>query len=84
MAPFATAESDGRRGFSWWLRDGAGSCHVAAAGEPCTFGDGMQAFRLRLTPPLAVPDAAEVVVTGPATRVRATIPIRPAPGPSED
>jgi len=72
-------------GFSWWLRDGAGNWHVAAAGEPFTFGDGMQAFRLRLTPPLAaVPDAAEVVVTGPATRVRATVPIRPAPGPSED
>ena len=34
-----------------------------------------QAFRLRLTPPLAaVPDAAEIVVTGPATRVRATVP----------
>ena len=72
-------------GFSWWLRDGAGNWHVAAAGEPCTFGDGMQAFRLRLTPPFAaVPDAAEVVATGPATRVRATIPIRPAQGPSED
>ena len=39
----------------------------------------MQAFQLRLTPPLAaIPDAAEVVVTGPATRLRATVPIRPA------
>jgi hypothetical protein len=72
-------------GFSWWLRDGAGNWHVTAAGEPWTFGDGMQAFRLRLTPPLAaVPDTAEVVVTGPAAQVRATVPIRPAPGPSED
>jgi hypothetical protein len=72
-------------GFSWWLRDGAGNWHVATAGEPCTFGDGTQAFRLRLTPPLAaVPGAAEVVATGPATRVRATVPIRPAPGPNED
>ena len=72
-------------GFSWWLWDGAGNWHVAAAGEPCTLGDGTQAFGLRLTPPLAaVPDAAEVVVTGPATRVRATVPVRPAPGPSED
>jgi hypothetical protein len=60
-------------GFSWWLRDGAGNWHVAMAGEPRWFLDGTQAFRLRLTPPLvAVPDAAEVVVTGPATRVRAT------------
>ena len=56
----------------------------------CPYGvfgnhNGMQAFRLRLTPPLSVvPDAAEVVATGPATRVRATIPIRPAQGPSED
>ena len=63
-------------GFSWWLRDGAGNWHVATAGEPRWFLDGTQAFRLRLTPPLAaVPDAAEIVVTGPATRVRATIPI---------
>ena len=68
-------------GFSWWLKDSAGNWHVASAGEPRWFTDGTQAFRLRLTPPLAaVPDAAEIVVTGPATRVRASIPIRPAPG----
>lgn len=68
-------------GFSWWVRDGAGDWHVAAAGEPWAFGDGMQASLLRLTPPLAaVPHAAEVVVTGPATRVRATVLVRPAPG----
>jgi hypothetical protein len=67
-------------GFSWWLRDDAGNWHVTTAGEPRTLGDGTQAFRLRLTPPLAaVPDAAEVVVTGPATRIRATVPIRPEP-----
>ena len=72
-------------GFSWWLRDGAENWHVATAGEPRWFLDGTQAFRLRLTPPLAAaPDAAEIVVTGPATRVRATIPIRPEPGTSED
>ena len=66
-------------GFSWWLRDGTGNWHVAAAGEPHTVGDDVQAFRLRLTPPLAaVPDTAEVVVTGPATQIRATVPIRPA------
>jgi hypothetical protein len=71
-------------GFSSWLRDGAGNWHVAMADEPCTFGDGMQAFRLRLTPPLvAVPGLAEVVVTGPTTRARATISMRPAPGTSE-
>ena len=41
------------------------------AGEPCTLEHGMQAFWLRLTPPLAtVPDAAEIVVTGPATWAR--------------
>jgi hypothetical protein len=66
-------------GFSWWLRDGTGNWHVAAAGEPHTLGDDIQAFRLRLVPPLAaVPDTAEVVVTGPATQVRATVPMRPA------
>jgi hypothetical protein len=71
-------------GFSWWLRDDAGNWHVAAAGQPCTLGDGTQAFGLRLTPPLAaIPEAAEVVMTGPATRVRATVPVRPAPGTSQ-
>ena len=65
-------------GFFWWLRDGTGNWHVAAAGEPHTVRDDLQVFRLRLTPPLAaVPDAAEVVVTGPATQIRATIPMRP-------
>jgi hypothetical protein len=65
-------------GFSWWLRDGTGNWHVANAGEPRWFTDGTQAFRLRLTPPLAaVPDTAEIVVTGPATRIRATIPVLP-------
>ncbi len=68
-------------GFSWWLRDGAGNWHMATTDEQLTAGDGTQAFWLRLTPPLAaVPDAAEVVVTGPATRVRATIPISSSPG----
>lgn len=63
-----------RTNFSWWLRDGAGNWHVGTAGEPETLGDGAQEFLLRLTPPMvAVPDAAEVVVTGPTTRVRATV-----------
>lgn len=54
--------------------------HVATPGEPWTFLDGTQAFGLRLTPPLAaIPDTAEVVITGPATRVRVAIPVRPAP-----
>lgn len=68
-------------GFSWWLADGAGNWHVATAAEPWTVvGEDTQVFRLRLTPPLVtVPDVAEVVVTGPATRVRATLPIGPAP-----
>ena len=79
MAPLADRyQWNWTPGFSWWLRDGTGNWHVAAAGEPHTFGDDIQAFRLRLTPPLdAVPDTAEVVVTGPATRIRATVPIRP-------
>ncbi len=67
-------------GFSWWLSDRAGNWHVATPGEPWASPDGTQAFRLRLTPPLAaIPDTAEVVITGPATRVRVAIPVRPAP-----
>jgi len=63
-------------GFSWWLTDGGGNWHVATAGEPWTFGDGTQAFRLRLTPPLtAIPDMAELVLTGPSTRARVGFPV---------
>jgi hypothetical protein len=63
-------------GFSWWLADSTGHWHVGTPGEPCTSEDGTQAFQLRLTPPLAaVPDTAEIVVTGPATRVRVTVPV---------
>jgi hypothetical protein len=75
-APFAVAEG------AQWKVVRAGRILVAAGAlglDACR--DNTQAFRLRLTPPLAaVPDTAEVVVTGPATRVRATVPIRPAPG----
>jgi len=74
-------------GFSWWLRDGAGNWHVATtAGEPCTLGEGLQAFWLRLTPPLSPSPTpplspplapalgpAEIIVTGQVTRVRATV-----------
>lgn len=68
-----------KTGFSWWLRDGEGNWHVGTAGEAGMFGDGTQEFLVRLTPPVVtVPEAAEVVVTGPATRVRATVTIRPA------
>jgi hypothetical protein len=79
MAPLADRYAwNWTPGFSWWLRDGTGNWHVAAAGEPHTVGDDLQVFGLRLTPPLAaVPDTAEVVVTGPATQIRATIPMRP-------
>ena len=71
-------------GFSWWLKDGAGNWHVATPSGPCPSWDGVQAFRLRLIPPLAaVPDTAEVVVTGPATRVRAKVLIRPASATSQ-
>jgi arginase len=63
-------------GYSWWLTDGGGNWHVGTACEPWTFGDGTQAFRLRLTPALtAIPDAAELVLTGPSTRVRVRFPV---------
>jgi hypothetical protein len=75
-------------GLSWWLRDSTGNWHVAMADEPripddgmqaCTLDDSIQVFWLRLTPPLAtISDAAEIVVTGPATRARATVPVQPA------
>ena len=73
-------EHDWTPGLSWWLRDGAGNWHMAATDEQTTAGDGTNTFRLRLTPPLsAVSDTVEVVITGPATRIRATIPIPPSP-----
>jgi hypothetical protein len=57
------------------LKDGGGNWHVATAGEPWTFGDSTQAFRLRLTPPLTViPGPVELVLTGPSTRVRVRFP----------
>jgi hypothetical protein len=63
-------------GYSWWLTDSAGNWHVGTAGEPWTFGDGTQAFRLRLTPPLtALPDVADLVLTGPSTRIRVSFPV---------
>ena len=51
---------------------------AVADGEPCPFGEGLQAFWLRLTPPLSpplapIPGPAEIIVTGPATRVRVTV-----------
>jgi hypothetical protein len=70
-------------GFSWWLRDRAGHWHLGTPGLPDTVGDGLQAFWLQWTPPLAAdPGPAEVVVTGPATRVRATLAIPAGPGPA--
>lgn len=74
-------------GFSWWLRDSAGHWHLGTAAEPGTVGEDLQAFWLRWTPPLAaVPGPAEIVVTGPSTRVRATIviPSGPIPAGPED
>ena len=71
----------GRLGFSWWLRDSEGNWHVGTVGEPSGSEDGTREFLVRLTPPLAaVPDVVEVVVTGRATRLRATVPVRPDAG----
>ena len=61
-----------------------GNWHVAAAGAPDIFPPGMAVFRLRLTPLAAVPAAAEVVVTGPAVRVRVTVPVRAVQEAGED
>ena len=75
-------------GLSWWLRDSAGNWHVATAdefrvpdiGTPAyMFDDGMQVLWLRLTPPLVpATGPAEIVVTGPATQVRAAVTVHPA------
>ncbi len=75
--------SDWTPGFSWWVRDGNGSWHVGIPGEPYGPPDGMQAFQLRLTPPLiAIPCDAEVVVSGPTAQVQSVVPIYPVPEPS--
>ncbi|HEX3307878.1 MAG TPA: hypothetical protein VHS32_16645, partial [Streptosporangiaceae bacterium] len=67
----------GRCTLGRWVTNAPRPTSVRAAGEPLTLDDGMQAFWLRLTPPLAtLTDAVEVVVTGPAARVRATVPVR--------
>ena len=70
-------------GFSWWVRDDAGSWHVARetgrseVSPGLAGGSGWEVGWLRLTPPLrGCPEAIEVVVTGPATRVRAVVPVR--------
>ena len=73
-------EHDWTPGFSWWLRDGARNWHLATTDEQLTAGGGTNIFWLRLTPPLGVvSDTVEVVITGPATRIRTTIPIPPSP-----
>jgi len=68
-----------------WHVATADELRVPDIGVPAyTLGDGMQVLWLRLTPPLALapdgrrpegvsPGTAEVIVTGMATRVRATI-----------
>jgi hypothetical protein len=64
-------------GFSWWLRDRAGNWHVGTPVETWSFWGGLQSFQVRLTPPLAaVTGPVELVLTGPATRLHAVIPIR--------
>lgn len=73
-------------GYSLWVRDAAGTWHVAletgrngvAPGLPG--GSGWEVRWLRLTPPLrGFPETVEVVVTGPATRTRAVVPVREGP-----
>ena len=71
-------------GFSWWLRSDDGAWHVGTQSHPYLRDSGQTAFRLRLTPPLSArPDTFEVVVTGPATRVSALVPVLGAPGMSD-
>ncbi len=68
-------------GFSWWARDDDANWHVGTPSYPHRRDCGQVAFRVRLTPPLgARPDAIEVAVTGPATRICALVPVREAPG----
>jgi hypothetical protein len=68
-------------GYSWWVRDDVGTWHVARetvrSQGSLARGPGWDVRWLRLTPPLrSCPEAIEVVVTGPATRVRAVVPVR--------
>jgi hypothetical protein len=68
-----------RPGFSWWLRDTAGHWHLASPSDRLTRTDDTVVLPLRLTPPLAVlPEMLDLVVTGPSTRLSATVPVRPA------
>jgi hypothetical protein len=71
-------------GYSWWVRDDAGTWHVARetvrSQGSLAGGPGWDVRWLRLTPPLrGFPETVEVVVTGPATRVRAVVPVREGP-----
>jgi hypothetical protein len=77
----AAAHGDWDPGFSWWVRDDDGNWHVGMPSYPHWRDCGQVAFQVRLTPPLgARPDTIEVAVTGPATRIRALVPVREAPG----
>jgi hypothetical protein len=69
------------QGFSWWVRDDDANWHVGTPSYLHRRDCGQVAFRVRLTPPLgARPDTIEVAVTGPATRIRALVPVCEAPG----
>lgn len=68
------------RGCSWWVKDAAGGWHVALARDPDFLPGGDAALAFTLTPPLQAAQSLELVVTGPATRVHATVPMRPVRG----
>jgi hypothetical protein len=65
-------------GFGWWLRDDTGGWHTAARNDAAMQSRGeAAAFRLRLVPPLvSCPDTVEVAVIGPASSLRAVVPVR--------
>ncbi|MGH3152460.1 MAG: hypothetical protein ACRDOB_17275 [Streptosporangiaceae bacterium] len=64
-------------GASWWVRDDAGTWHVAAEPHLHQYPPGRTQFRLRLAPPLAGrAEVIEVVVTGATAGIRALVPVR--------
>jgi hypothetical protein len=74
-----------RPGLSVWLKDPGGHWHLAIPGDRLTWpGDSTVVLPMRLTPPLAVmPETLELVITGPAARLRATVPVRSGADPQE-
>ncbi|HLX46738.1 MAG TPA: hypothetical protein VKS82_00215 [Streptosporangiaceae bacterium] len=62
--------------FPWWIRDSAGQWHVAQAGGYGLGGHELATLHLRVVPPLPRSvTRLDVIITGRAARVSATVPV---------